>query len=99
MKNRIKAIILESIESLNEDLCNDNLDHPDEMTSLYGGKDSTLDSLALVNLIVDLEEKIEEVFGKVIVLSDEKAMSQRRSPFRSVKTLCDYIEALLLEAD
>lgn len=95
MKQEIQVIILESLLSLNEDLCNEKLENPDETTPLYGGKDGTLDSLALVNLIVDLEEKIEDHFGKEILLADEKAMSQRRSPFRSVKTLCNYIESLL----
>jgi len=31
------------------------------------------------------------------VLADEKAMSQRASPFRTVATVTDYIEKLLSE--
>ena len=99
MKQEIQTIIFESIRGLNEDLCDERLENPGETTHLYGGKDGTLDSLALVNLIVDLEEKVEDSFGKEILLTDERAMSQRRSPFRSVKTLCDYIESLLLETN
>ena len=41
--------------------------------------------------------KISEKFNKEIILADEKAMSQERSPFLSVKSLADYIEKLLNE--
>lgn len=64
-------------------------------TPLYG-KHGTLDSLALVNLIVATEQRIEEDFGTPISLADERAMSQEKSPFRTVETLVNYI-ALLLE--
>ena len=64
-------------------------------TILYG-KNGTLDSLGLVNLIVAAEQRIEEDFGIPISLADERAMSQEKSPFRTVDTLVNYI-ALLLE--
>ena len=58
-------------------------------TALFG-KDSVLDSMGLVNIIIDIEsyfldEDIE------ISLTSEKAMSRRNSPFRTVTTLSDYI--------
>ena len=49
-------------------------------SKLFGG-DSPLDSMALVNLLVDLEELIEDDFGISTTLADEKAMSRRTSPF------------------
>ena len=56
-----------------------------------------MDSLALVSLITDLEEKISDEFDEDIVLADEKAMSQRTSPFRTVESLTEYISKLLEE--
>ena len=56
-----------------------------------------MDSLALVSFIADLEDKISDEFEKDIILADEKAMSQRTSPFRSVETLTNYIQKLLEE--
>tara|TARA_B100000795_G_scaffold96809_1_gene71069 strand:+ start:3108 stop:3401 length:294 start_codon:yes stop_codon:yes gene_type:complete len=63
-------------------------------SKLFGG-DGPLDSMALVNLVVDLEEFIEDDFGKTITLADEKAMSRRTSPFSVVKNLVDYIQEQL----
>jgi acyl carrier protein len=54
------------------------------------GSSRILDSLGLVNLIVDIEtafldEDIE------ISLASESAMSSRISPYRSVGSLCNFI--------
>lgn len=58
------------------------------------GAPSPLDSLGLVALLIDVEEALASE-GYPVVLSDERALSQRRSPFRSVPSLVDYIERLL----
>ena len=68
-----------------------------EDTVLFGGSDG-LDSLDLVNLIIGVEEEIGDEFDSEIALADESAMSEENSPYRTVKTLADYIIALL-EAD
>ncbi len=96
MKNRIEKIIIEVLNEINEELENENLNNPTSETKLYGGS-GALDSLALVSLITDLEERISDEFEKDIILADEKAMSQRTSPFRSVETLTNYIQKLLEE--
>ena len=61
------------------------------------GDSSQLDSLALVSLIVAVEQNIEDEFGISITLADERAMSQENSPFRSVRSLADYVETILKE--
>src|SRR5438067_2295929 len=61
------------------------------------GPDSPLDSLGLVMLLLDVEEALRAK-GHDVVLSDERAVSQKRSPFRSVRSLVDYIGVLLREA-
>ena len=94
MRNKIKKIIVKSVLDLNEELENNELNTPTEETRLYGGK-GLLDSLGLVSFITDLEERISDEFDKDIILADEKAMSQRTSPFRDVKSLIIYIQKLL----
>ena len=96
MQQKIEKIIVEVLVELNEELENENLNNPTSETKLYGGS-GVLDSLALVSLITDLEERISDEFEKDIILADEKAMSQRTSPFRSVETLTNYIQKLLEE--
>ncbi|AOY78276.1 hypothetical protein BJL90_06950 [Clostridium formicaceticum] len=64
-----------------------------EETKLYGNG-GLLKSIDLVTLIVELEYKLEERYGLLGVLTDEKAMSQKNSPFRTIQTLADYISSL-----
>ena len=61
------------------------------------GQDARIDSLGLVNLIVLVEEKIQQQFGVGITLVDERAMSQSKSPFRTLGTLAEFVEELLAE--
>ncbi len=94
MNQKIEAIIIKTLEELNEELQDESLNNPTNQTKLFGSN-SPLDSMALVSFITDLEEKISEEFNEDIILADEKAMSQKTSPFRSVETLTLYIEKLL----
>ena len=61
------------------------------------GNGGPLDSLGLVNLIVAVEQAIEDELSVSVVLADEKAMSQRSSPFRTVGALAAYVRARLGE--
>jgi acyl carrier protein len=58
------------------------------------GPDSPLDSLGLVALILDIEDALHEA-GCHVVLSDERALSGRRSPFRTVGSLVEYVGTLV----
>ena len=60
------------------------------------GPDSPLDSLGLVGLLMDIEEGLQGI-GCDVVLSDERAVSQKRSPFRSVQSLVAYVGAIARE--
>jgi acyl carrier protein len=62
-------------------------------TALYG-KDGHLDSMSLVGFLIDVEESLQDQ-GFRISLSDERAMSQKNSPFRDVPVLVDYISKLI----
>ena len=63
------------------------------------GKGGQLDSLGLVSFIVEVEQKIEEELGVSITLADERAMSQKSSPFLTLQTLSEYVSLLLKEDD
>lgn len=94
----IKAIIEDVVAEFNETLDNKIPIESGLDTPLYGAK-GALDSLAFVSLIIAIEQAIEEKFGITVVLADEKAMSQRNSPFRSVGTLVDYVARLIFEQE
>lgn len=69
-----------------------------ESTRLIG-RDSVVDSLGLVTLIVALEQKLAEDYGITATIADERAMSQEKSPFRTVGSLADYVFHLIGEQD
>jgi len=97
MKDHIATIVRECLIEINKGIGSEELANPTMETRLYGAK-SSLDSIGLVNLIADVEERIAQEFGKDILLADERAMSQTRSPFGRVGTLVEYIEQLLADA-
>lgn len=96
MKNKIVEIISDSIEDINES--GNDITFNGIETELMGGK-SALDSLGLVSLIIQIEQKIEDEYNVNIIIADEKAMSLRNSPFRTVSTLANYIEKLIEDVD
>jgi acyl carrier protein len=49
-----------------------------------------IDSLGLVSVIVQVEERLAGDYGISVPLVDWKAMSQENSPFRSVGALATY---------
>jgi acyl carrier protein len=65
-------------------------DKLDENTRLIGSS-SEFDSSDLVQIIVEVEDKINQVFNTDITLTDEKAMSRTTSPFVNVGTLVKFI--------
>jgi acyl carrier protein len=62
--------------------------------SLYG-VDSPLDSLGLVSIIMSIEDRIRNSYGIGVTLADDRAVSAKNSPFRSVDSLVSYINRLL----
>ena len=90
MHDAVFAIVEAAIKELNEELLSPSLDSVSAQTPIYGGPDS-IDSLSLVSLVVDLESRVAGELGKDIVLSDEKAMSARNSPYRTAGSLTDFI--------
>ena len=96
MKEKIQQSIYNSIDSLNAQLPNEEHIEKSNNTALFGSG-SKLDSLDLINLVVAAEQNIEDEFDVTIKLADERVLSQKTSPFKTVRTLTDYIEMLLGE--
>ena len=63
------------------------------------GDGSEFDSLTLVRFIIGIQEQILDLTDKTVVLATPQAMSRSKSPFRNVRTLAEYIEELLAEAE
>lgn len=86
----VEVLVIESVRLLAEDFDLVALQQPSAESALYGNG-GVLDSMALVNLLADVEDAVSEQFGAAIALADEKAMSARHSPFLTIKTLAQAV--------
>lgn len=95
-ENKILEVIYRVIDDIN-----DQEDQDEKITksldTILMGSGSDLDSLAIVNLIVAVEQDIEDAFDLSVTLASERALAQEVSPFRTVKSLRDYISILVEE--
>ena len=91
------AAIYRAIDWINEELPVDRKIIKAPETKLLG-PESVLDSMRLVTLIVTTEREIQEAFGVALTLADERALSMKESPFRSIQSLADYIGTLIIDA-
>lgn len=94
MYNELVELIISTAKELNDQ---DEVDLTSEIrndTELFGSS-GILDSMGLVSLVVAVEQAIDEKYNAAISLADEKALSQRNSPFRTVSTLAEYAETLI----
>ena len=96
MIDNIYKSVYKSIDEVNSQMSKDEqlIKSPD--TVLYG-ESSSIDSIGLINIIVTVEQNIEDDFEKSITLADQKAMSQKQSPFKTVESLAKYIQILIEE--
>jgi acyl carrier protein len=97
-QEQILQAVYTAIDEVNEQLPSGG-QIPRSPDAILFGQAGALDSLGLVSLIVAVEQSVENELGATVTLADEKALSQRNSPFRSVATLTEYIGQLLAESN
>ena len=97
-REAVLAIVLQALESLNEELDAAQQVEVGPATPLFG-PDAQLDSLSLVSVIVDVETALTVRWGLPVSLTDDRAMSREISPFDDVGTLSDYVLELLAEME
>ena len=95
-KSLLLEVIYVALDEVGKSLQQPLSKSPD--TILFG-KGGLLDSLELVNLIVTVEEELADRFEWDVALADERALSQKHSPFRTVDALADYIGLLAQEKE
>ncbi len=63
------------------------------------GEGSPMDSIHLVQFVLESEERLASDLGVEVSLTDERAFSRSASPFRSVRSLADYVAEISPEHD
>jgi len=89
----IRDLIIRSLIETDPETFDNSLN---DDTPIFGTK-GNLDSLGLVSLLVNLEQNIEDKYGIPITIADEKAMSLKNSPFRTINTLSEYLNGIINE--
>lgn len=93
-RHTVLALLQTVLKELGEDLGKDTLLQTDERTPLFGSR-SDLDSMNLVNIITEIEERLSDDYDINITLANASAMSRTRSPFLRVGSCVDYIMELI----
>jgi acyl carrier protein len=94
---KVLAAIYRTVNWINAELPPDRQLSKTPDTRLLGPQ-SVLDSLHLVSLLINIERELEDTFGVALTLANERALSMKESPFRTLESLASYIEVLLNEA-
>jgi acyl carrier protein len=95
-EEEVLRIVYRAIDELNPQLPPERRLEKSPETAVFG-RAGRLDSLGLVNLIVAIEQAVEDELAVSVALADEKAMSQRSSPFRTIGVLAAYVRERLEE--
>lgn len=95
-RSTILGIVLGQVNLLVDTLPDDQKFVISENTILFG-RDSNIDSLSLVSLIVDLESYFLDEHNLEISLTDDRAMTREISPFNTVANLTDYLTEIVNE--
>ena len=93
----VLAAVYRAVDSINVELSADRqLSKAPETPML--GRESVLDSLRLVRLMIAVEQEVADTLGVTLTLADERALSMKESPFRTIGSLAQYTEELISEA-
>lgn len=87
-KEEIKSIVIDAIQQINEEF-----DQSLDIDSQLVGE---IDSIILVHFLINIEESLNQL-GYNVIIANDKAFSQVNSPFKSIKTLIDYLEIIVNE--
>ena len=93
----IRTAVLEAIYRAIDDL-NDvraaDAEVPKSLDACLTGDAGAFDSLAFVNFVVALEQRLEVRLGTPVSLLDDERLDPEAGPFRTVATLVDHLEQM-----
>lgn len=88
MNAKIRSLVFESIKEVNKDLEIDAFNEPTLDTPFF----DLVDSLGVLNFILDMEQRLEKEFGKYIQIANEEIMDATKTPFKTIKDIIKFIE-------
>jgi acyl carrier protein len=95
-REKVLTAVYRAVDWINTELPPDRQLSKTPDTRLLG-RQSVLDSLHLVSLLINIEREVEDALGIALTLANERALSMKESPFRTIESLVSYIEVLMSE--
>ena len=92
------SLVTDTVRGMSKELGYPALASATPETELFGGS-SGIDSLSVVRIVAEVERTAEARFSKRVVLADERAMSRRSSPYRTIGALAELVAERLAESD
>ena len=92
-----QELIQMMIELLQDVLADSDAEYSAEVTAMTQlvGEGAAITSLSLISFITGVELAIEEKYDTELTLVSEEALSRRKSPFRMIDALSDYVLTLV----
>ncbi len=84
----MKDLLIGAIKEINEDLEIEELEEIEDDTPIF----ELLDSMAVLDLILEIENRLQEKYSRYIQIADDKTMDAINTPFKTFETLLDYVE-------
>ena len=91
---KVMQSVFDAIDELNGQFPKEERIEKSIDSVLFGGE-GTLDSLGLISLVTTVEQKVEEDLGITVTLLDDIDVLEGENPFKTIKTLSDYITSIL----
>jgi acyl carrier protein len=94
MTPRSLSLVYQAVDSVNASAEQNKQIAKDPSTPLLDSEGG-IDSLALVNLVVALEQIVFDATEKSITIADEDVYSSPDSPFRTLGSLAAYLDKMI----
>jgi len=84
----MRDLLIDAIKEINEDLEIEELEEIRDDTPIF----ELLDSMAVLDLVLEIEDRLQQKYSRYIQIADDKTMDAINTPFKTFKTLLDYVE-------
>lgn len=91
MNGHFESMILAAIGQTIKDSSHSDEEVVLSASTILFGDGAIVDSLTLVNIIVDVEDVIREYLGLEVSLTDDEAVFREPSPYATIGNLLTYI--------
>jgi len=84
----MRDLLIDAIDEINEELEIKELEKIQDDTPIF----ELLDSMAVLDLVLEIEDRLQQKYSRYIQIADDKTMDAIHTPFKTFETLFNYIE-------